>query len=81
MDSIGDKYEFDFFEKSFYIVGLSLVSKSYEIAFQINYGNGVEWCLSRISFDRLNKYNFLEKVDTELLNIKIKEPKIKYLNK
>lgn len=80
-EAIGNKYEFDFFEKLFYITGFSLFNKTYEIVFEINYGNGLEWCVSNISFDRLKNYTFVEKVDIESLNIKIKEPKIKYLIK
>lgn len=78
-ESIGKKYEFDFFEKVFYITGFSLVNKTYEIAFKINYGNSTEWVLSKISFERIKKYTFIEKVDIESLNIKVKETKLKYL--
>lgn len=79
-DKIGNKYAFDYFKKSFYITGFSLVTKKYEIAFQLDYGDTVEWCLSNIKFNKLEKYSFIENVNIESLNIIINEPRIKYLN-
>lgn len=79
IEKIGNNYKFDFFSKSFYVTGISFITKSYEIGFLINYGNGLEWSSSTIGFDELEKYNFLGKVDIESLNITIKKTNLKYL--
>lgn len=78
-ESIGDKYKFYFLERVFYITGFSVITKTYEIVYNMDYGNGDEWTLGKISFDKLKLCDFVEKVDIESLNIKIKESKIKYL--